>query len=199
LALENLLKVLDGRAKSAVEKKREAARREAERIVQEADTEARRIERVKLRKVKAACASERAGVVYKATLEAKNELIKAEEEVVEKAFKLASDRLARIVETDEYQGILQGLLDECLEVLEGEEIELTVRDEDRVRVEEMMAGRGIDYRFSDAPSDCSGGLAAATTDGRIKIDNTFESRLSRAKETMRREIAQTLFGLSGDT
>lgn len=196
LALDDLLRVLEQRAQKDIEKRREEAKREVERIIDEAHQEAELAERMKIRKLEAAFKSESAGIVYRAKLEAKNELIVAQEEVVSEAFELAKKRLAGLAESDDYPGILESLLQECLQTTQGEEVELAVRDEDRELVEDLLRDSSARVRFSDTGLDCMGGLEVRTVDGKLSVRNTFESRLDNAKESMRREIAVTLFGES---
>jgi vacuolar-type H+-ATPase subunit E/Vma4 len=150
---------------------------------------------MRLKKVEDAVRSEATAVVYSATLKAKNELIKAQEEAVDQAFAVAEQRLGSLHQDKGYPKILQRLLDECLEFFNSEVV-IQARSDDRALVEKMMAERQVPYRFSDTPLEASGGLVVSSVDGSIAVFNTFESRLAKAKAELRLEISSALFGQS---
>jgi vacuolar-type H+-ATPase subunit E/Vma4 len=131
--------------------------------------------------------------VYSASLKAKNELIKAQEETVDEAFRLAETRLSELHNDQRYPRILGVLLDEALEYFDSEVI-LQVRQADRELVEKMMAERQRAFRFSETPLEASGGLVVSSAGGEVVVSNTFESRLEKARDKLRLEISKTLFG-----
>jgi len=131
--------------------------------------------------------------VYSTSLKAKKELIKAQEETVEEAFRVAEERLKGFHADERYAGAFEVLLDECLEYISGEVV-LQVRGDDRALVEKIMADRQTPYRVSDTPLDASGGLIASSADGEVTVLNTFESRLEKAWNKLRLEMSNSLFG-----
>ena len=47
---------------------------------------------------------------------------------------------------------------------------------------------------SDEPLTCMGGVVVRSIDGKVRVDNTFESRIERYMETVRTRVAKELFG-----
>jgi vacuolar-type H+-ATPase subunit E/Vma4 len=192
LALEDILRALEDNAEDRIEAIKQDTQQRVNEIVSEVEKEASRSKRLRLKKVQDAIKSECTGIVYSASLKAKNELIKAQEETVYEAFRLAEQRLAGLHSNEEYPKIFELLLDECLEILDGEVV-LRVRADDRGLLDKLMANRDVPYSISETPLEASGGLVAGSPDGEVIVYNSFESRLSKAKETLRLEISNALF------
>lgn len=193
MALEDILKALEEKAQSRIEALQAEAQQHVAEITSEVDRDALRIRRTRLKKVEDAVRSEATAIVYSASLRAKNDLIKAQEQTVDEAFQLAEKRLAEMSSDPSYPEVLAALLDEVLEFFTGEVV-LSVRAEDRDLVEKMMSERQRPFRFADAPLDASGGLIATSPSGEVVVFNTFESRLDKARDKLRLAISKTLFG-----
>lgn len=192
MALEDILRALEDNVENRIEAIKQDTQQRVNEIISEVEKEAARSKRLRLRKVQDAIKSECTGIVYSASLKAKNELIKAQEETVDEAFRLAEQRLSGLHSNEEYPKVFELLLDECLEVLDGEVV-LRVRADDRDLLDKLMANRHVPYSFSETPLEASGGLVAGSPDGKVIVYNSFESRLDKAKETLRLEISNALF------
>ncbi len=186
------MRALEDKARTTVESIKSEAEKEKKRIMAEAQNEAARIRRQRLKKIEDALRSEATAMIYSATLKAKKEVNQAREEVVENVFRIAQEKISRLSEEDSYSDIFKALLDECVELIDGE-IVFQVRPEDRSLLERLLAEKGIQYSISDVPLESSGGLNAMSADGRIIVYNTFEKRLERAKKRLRLEISNILF------
>jgi vacuolar-type H+-ATPase subunit E/Vma4 len=193
LALKDILRALEDNAEDRIEAIKQDAQQRVNEILSEVEKEAARARRLRLKKIEDGIRSECTAMVYSASLKAKNELIKAQEEMVEEAFRLAEQRITRLHSDEEYPKILELLLDECLEALDGEVV-LQVQADDRDLVDNLMAKRQVPYRISETPLEASGGLVASSPDGKVAVHNSFESRLSKARETLRLDISKALFG-----
>jgi V/A-type H+/Na+-transporting ATPase subunit E len=196
LALEDILRALEDKAGARIEVIQTEAQQRVVEILSEVEKDAARTKRARLKKVEDAVRSEATAIVYSASLKAKNELIKAQEETVDEAFRLAEDRLSELYKDQRYPRILAVLLDEALEFFEGEVI-LQVRPSDRELIEKLMVERQRQYRFSDAPLEASGGLVVSSPGGEVVVSNTFESRLEKARDKLRLAISTTLFEEAG--
>lgn len=192
MALEDILRALEDKAQSRVDALQTEAQQRVAEITSEVDRDTLRTRKARLKKVEDAVRSESTSIVYSASLKAKNSLIRAQEETVEEAFRLAEKRLAEMGSDPSYPEVLEALLDEALEFLEGE-VTLSVRPQDRELVEKMMSDRRRPFRFADTPLEASGGLEASTPSGDVVVFNTFESRLDKARDRLRMEISGTLF------
>ena len=198
MALEDILGALEEKAMVRVEAIQAEAEQRVVEITAEVDKDAARTRRVRMKKVEDAVRSESTAIVYSASLKAKNELIRAQEETVDQAFRLAEKRLAELNKDQSYPDILRVLLEEVLEIFEGEAV-LHIRPDDRSLVESMMADRQRQYRISETPLTASGGLVASSPNGEVTVSNTFESRLDRARDKLRLEISNALFGAKAES
>jgi V/A-type H+-transporting ATPase subunit E len=194
LALEDILKALEEKAEAREAAIESEAKQRVNEILAEVDKDAARTKRMRLKKVEDQIRSEATGIVYSAQLKAKNQLIKAQEETVDEAFKKAEQRLKDLGKQQDYPQVLEVLLDECLDLFPEGEVLVQVRPDDRDLLEKMLAGRGRSFRISDTPLAASGGLVVSSPDGQIVVSNTFESRLERARDHLRLEISKSLFG-----
>ncbi|MBN2169563.1 MAG: V-type ATP synthase subunit E [Actinobacteria bacterium] len=193
MALEDILRALDKKAEAEVKVIQESALQRVDEIKSEVELSVSRARRLKLKKLEESVRSDCAALLYSASLKAKNNVIKAQENVVDTAFKIAEERLQEINKDASYPKVLEALLDGCLEYIE-EDVVIEARPEDRELVEKMMASKGLAFKFLETPLEVSGGLVAKTTDDEIIVMNTFESRMDRAKESLKLDISNTLFG-----
>ena len=194
MALEDILKALEEKAEAREAAIESEAKQRVNEILAEVDKDAARTKRMRLKKVEDQIRSEATGIVYSAQLKANNQLIKAQEETVDEAFKKAEQRLKDLGKQQDYPQVLEVLLDECLDFFPEGEVLVQVRPDDRDLLEKMLAGRGRSFRISDTPLAASGGLVVSSPDGQIVVSNTFESRLERARDHLRLEISKSLFG-----
>ncbi|MBU4302561.1 MAG: V-type proton ATPase subunit E [Actinobacteria bacterium] len=192
MALEAILRALDMKAQADIEAVKAEARERVAEIESEVEREAARTRRQTLKKAEDKIRGEANAIVYSASIKARNELVKAQEEAVDEAFRVAEQRLLSVSEGEGYPGILEALLDECLEYFSGEVV-IGVRGEDREPVERMMADRQVPYRISETPLDAAGGLTASSADGEITVLNTLESRLEKARDKLKLVISNALF------
>jgi vacuolar-type H+-ATPase subunit E/Vma4 len=197
LALEDILRALEDKVGARIEVIQSEAQQRVAEIMSEVDKDAARTKRARLKKVEDAVRSEATAIIYSASLKAKNELIKAQEETVDEAFRMAEARLSELHKDQGYPRILGVLLDEALEFFDGEVI-LQVRQADRELVQKMMAERQVPYSISETPLEASGGLVVSSPGGQVVVSNTFESRLDKAKDKLRLEISRTLFGAGAE-
>jgi vacuolar-type H+-ATPase subunit E/Vma4 len=193
LALEDILRALEEKADTRIEVIESETGQRVQEILAEVDKDAARTRRMRLKKVEDQIRSEATGIVYSASLKAKNQLIKAQEETVDEAFKVAEQRLADLHKQQDYPKVLEVLLDECLEFFPEGEVLVQVRADDRGGVERMLSDRGRTFTVSQTPLEASGGLVVSSPDSQIVVSNTFDSRLARAKDHLRLEISKALF------
>jgi vacuolar-type H+-ATPase subunit E/Vma4 len=192
VALEDILKALEDKVSSSLEAVQEEAEQKASEIKAEAEKDASRTRRMKLKKVEEAIRSEATSIVYSASLKAKNEVIKAQEEVVEDVFANASKRLSEIRDGADYPKVMKVLISQCFEFIDGEAV-LQVRQDDRAITEQVMGANGKPFRFADKPLEASGGVIASSADGSITVSNSLETRLERARSKLRLDVSDTLF------
>ncbi len=169
-------------AKSCIDETLEAARRQADEVRAGHMAEAeRRIE------------VERHQRLYRAREEVKAGLARVREEHLRNAVAAARESLACRSGQDGYQDVLEGLLREAVDSLgeDGVRVHVDPRDEATMRA---LLGRSAGGPPVLPDLETAGGVVADSADERIRVDNTFESRLARAEEVYRRELYDLLSG-----
>lgn len=169
-------------AQAQIEETLEAARRQADEICTAhlADTE-RRIE------------IERHQRLYRAREEVKAGLARVREEYLQRALAAARESLAGQRDQVGYPDVLERLVREALEALgeSGARVHVDPRDAACVRA---SLGHLPDRPEITPDLGTAGGVIVESADGRILVDNTFDSRLARAEEVYRRELYDRLSG-----
>jgi len=194
VALEDILKALEEKAEARIETIYVGARQRAKEIHAESEKDVMRTRRLRLKKVDDQIHGEATGIIYSASLKSKNLLIKAQEETVDEAFMVARERLSLLSKTPEYSRILEVLLEECLDFFPEGEVLVEARADDISLVKKMMAHRKRQYRIAEKELEASGGLVVSSPGGQVVVSNTFESRLKRARDHLRLDISEALFG-----
>lgn len=111
----------------------------------------------------------------------------------EKAFDEATEKLASIRKSEGYHACFKRLVKEALDGLQENKTVLHVDPRDVNLCKMVIAELGADCEIT-ADISCAGGLNASSTDGRVVIFNTIESRLEKAKEAMKLEVFKALSG-----
>lgn len=169
-------------AQALVDETLETARRQADEIRAGYTAEAeRRIE------------VERHQRLYRTREDLKADLARVREELLQGAIATARESLARQRDQSGYPDVLGQLVREALETLgeDGARVHVDPRDEATVR--------GLLAHLSDGLSvipdlETAGGVVVESADGRIRVDNTFDTRLVRAGEVHRQELYGGHFG-----
>jgi V/A-type H+-transporting ATPase subunit E len=193
MAYENLLKSVE---ESAQEKERELhdkARSIVQSISEETKNQAAARQTSLLEEAKNAVSVEKNKLMYLTKGENKEKLIKTKERAFATAFAEAEQSLSQIRKDAKYPGILKNLAHEALGALGGEKILVRVDKQD----EHLMKGILSDLNSSGKVKTdlhTAGGLVVSTPDESVKISNTIESRLERAKEQKKLQIYTVLFG-----
>lgn len=184
MEMDAALRIQDVRtaAEACVDETLETARRQADEVRAGHMAEAtRRIE------------VERHQWLYLAREEVKAGLARVREEHLRSAVAAAREELACRRGQDGYPDILKRLLREALDTLgeDGARVHVDPRDEATVRAL-LQHPPGAPPVLPDL--ETAGGVVADSADERIRVDNTFESRLARAEEVYRRELYDRLYG-----
>ena len=186
------------------------ARKKAERTVRRAAREAKQeIERAQKEAEKAASdaidvARDKAGkekntVLATIEVEAARLRLDLEETVITEAFEAARKRLLDKRSYD-YQAALSRLAVLAAQAIGGGRFRLAMSADDReaIDIEALrrrltgQLGRDIELIPADEPARISGGLILHSDDGTKLVDNSFESRLARMHDDLRRQVAEIL-------
>ncbi|MFH0967310.1 MAG: V-type ATP synthase subunit E family protein, partial [Methanobacteriota archaeon] len=171
---------------SAAEKNRdilECANREAEEIIREAEEKASGIKGGYLKESLRRATVEKNRQIYLTSEEIKASQSIIRNDLFSQAFLIAQENLKDIRDSPGYSELFKRLLEEAIrEVGDGEHVlHITARDQS------IFDTIGTDYQISDVFVDLEsvGGLYLTSSDGKVTVYNTIESRLERTKEVFK--------------
>jgi V/A-type H+-transporting ATPase subunit E len=148
-------------------------------------------------------------ILAEARIKARREKVKAQEGVVQKSFDTARKTLLKMAEEKkaagiEYRDVLERLIRESAVSSGIQSLEVLVNPRDRSLASQDVLSRiasqagkelGIPMSLdiSDEPLACMGGVVVRSNDGKVRVENTFESRIERFREAIRTQVAKELF------
>ena len=133
-------------------------------------------------------------ILGSAELAARNEQLQLVEEAVAKVFDDALNKLSTL-SGDVAKKTLKHLIGEALDAIEGN-ITIFCRKEDSELVKEIAlefsrsTKRSINVNRNHIL--CKGGIQVSSEDGSVMYDNTYEARLGRIRQMLRKEVVKIL-------
>jgi vacuolar-type H+-ATPase subunit E/Vma4 len=193
MAHENLLKSVEESAQEKERELREKARITIQEILNDTKNQEAMIQGSLLAEAKKAALIERNKLIYLTKNENRKKMIDAKETIFLNAFREAEQRLSTMRNDPDYPAIFKKLTLEAVETLGGEKFRIHIDKRDEQLVKKILAELNLS---GDVIADCAcaGGLVASTRNESVKISNSFESRLERAKEQKKLEVYAALFG-----
>jgi len=192
MSVEDILQALDEECRAECQEIFRRAEQEAKQILDRAREEAEAIRQSRLEKIRAEAESEATSILYSARLRAKNSIIQAEERMVEKALSEAETAMEGLRSRDDYPDILAGLIEEGISRV-GAKVVVHVDPADRQRAEDILRRRGVEFEVR-TDIETRGGAVVSDPEERVRIINTVEERLNRAREKLRLQVSALLFG-----
>lgn len=159
------------------EKQRETKFKEEKRkIIEEAERQASRI-------------------LAQSSIKARQELSRAKTEIIDGIVSRVRNTLPAI-SSDE--GSLLNLIKEAVEELGADEVRVYVSRKNISAVRKLVKeDKGLASKIMEIKEfDCAGGVIAENIDGKVSIDNTYETRLEMLLPQIVPEISRELFGNS---
>lgn len=188
MSLDTVVADIEAEAKAQAEEILESAASEAEEIRAEAEAEAERIREAAEREVETEIEGEREQKLSNATLEAKQEKLEARRDVLSTVRERVETAIEELSE-DERETLTRELLEDA--VVEFDEAAVYGRPADTDLLEEILAD--YDGFTLAGETDCLGGVVLEGTDGRIRVDNTFDSVLETVWEENLKALSDVLF------
>ncbi|MEM3387137.1 MAG: V-type ATP synthase subunit E family protein [Nitrososphaerales archaeon] len=133
-------------------------------------------------------------ILGSAELAARNQQLQLIEDSVNKVFEEALNRLSKL-SREKTEKALRQLINEALEAIEGN-ITILCRKEDYELVKKLASelskntNRSITVSKNHITS--KGGVQAVSEDSTTIYDNTYEARLARIRQLLRKEVVKTL-------
>jgi V/A-type H+-transporting ATPase subunit E len=178
------------------------AQKEAEKLKEEARKRAEAKAEWILRKAKTQAEIERQRIIANAKLEVRKKKLAVQEELIRQVIESLKERLANLPE-DEYFPMLVELTVKAVEELGTDKVvvrsnERTLKliverlSEFREKLKEAL-GKDVEVTVGE-PIQTIGGILVESSDGSVRVDNTFEARIERFESDLRATIAKALFG-----
>jgi len=175
-------------AQQIIEKAEEKACREMEKAQEQRE---RKFEEQKRKRVEEA-GREATRILAQAFIEARRELSKAKADIIDEIINRAKKVLAGI-SSNENSSL--GLIKEAVDGLGNDKARIYVSPKDvstiqnSIKRDEELASRILEIK----EFDCTGGVIAESIDGKIRIDNTYDTRLEMLLPQILPEIGKELF------
>ena len=135
-------------------------------------------------------------------LELKLQITKYRDELVENFIEKAKEKIKTIVGTEQYEKSLEKLVVEAAITLKQPNVIVQCREEDKKiftnqffeRVSKQIKEHNLDAKLNLAKDfiKSMGGLKVETDDGKICIDNTYEKRIERSLEYLKKDLSLLL-------
>ena len=184
-------------AKAEAKKRIEEAKKEAKEKIEKAKVEAEKeAETVKSEIL------ERIGIMERGRLsEVRREnslkILEEKHRLMDKAYQEALKQLKKIVEDKIYITSLCHLIEISAPQLGEENIKIKLNSRDLKRKNEILKNLNLPSNLKlivdEKPINTIGGCIILTQDEKIKIDETFETRLTATEKSIRKEVANILF------
>jgi len=161
------------------------AKKQSQSIMKNAKVDAEKEAELILQKGKLESENQKKILISKATQDLRRDLMNAKEEIIERCFTQALDKLASLPD-NQYRKLVTMLIRAGKKRL-GENCTLSVsRPIDKeIAQQEAISVQGTIQSI--------GGVIMHSADGKITIDNTFESLLGRKKDDIRIHVGKILY------
>jgi V/A-type H+-transporting ATPase subunit E len=201
--LEDLLEAIRLTAHGKAKDEETQAEHRADRILKQAQQEADQLRQEILRQGRAQAQAERRQRLAEAAQQAQSQRLKAREEILQKVWEQAEERLRTLVDSDDYATVLHQLARLAVRTLGTGDLVLAadprgheLLSQDRLESwsAEASDALGIRVSFERAakPADAWGGLIATRKQGKEQMDARFAVRLEIARSELRDEISRRL-------
>jgi vacuolar-type H+-ATPase subunit E/Vma4 len=184
-------------------------RDKAEKILQQAKSDADRLETDEKgreqellertrREVQAQAHHDARNLVDRASLESKRRVAEAKEAILTRVFELGKERLLAFRDSPRYLPWLRDMLRRAVRELGGGNCRLVAHPADAARLtrdllDEVSREIGVALEVETTGQAPAGGFMALSADGRLRYDATFQGILERRRDSLRTELARLLW------
>lgn len=193
MTYENLITSMEESAEERIRETMKKAYKQAEETIKHAEVEAEAIKKSYLENAARSIETEKNKLVYDVKTKNKMDITHIKDEMVQKAFLECRGQLASIRERSTYGQTLKKLIQEAFDELDAKEVRLHVDKRDEYLCKQILSEMN---KNSEIKADlmCAGGVNVSTTDEKVIVFNTIETRLDKATELLKFEIFSTIFG-----
>ena len=172
----------------------EDARTKAGEMVVKADEQWRQRFEAEKKRLLSESRREAARIIAQADLKARQELLKEKDSIIKEMIGRVKERLTG--NTSE-TSTLERLIGEAVGAFESEQpLKIMASGKDIRRVKDIVSGDPAlkDRITGVSEAACMGGVICESVDGRVSVDNTFDTRLQMLIPRMLRQVGKILFG-----
>ena len=140
-------------------------------------------------------------IISEAKVNSRRKELEAREELIEKAFRIASEKIEKLASANYVESLKVMIKDASIQV-GSTQLEILVREDDVENVKSMIdevseyvtkeTGNETSFVIGE-PIDIIGGAVVKTVDGDVEVKNTIEARMLRYRKHLRSEVAKKLF------
>lgn len=188
MSLETVVEDIREEARKTAEQIRKEAEQEAEEIINEAEQEAEQIREESKQDAEEQIEQERKQARSNAQLKARQQRLGARRDLLSEAHEEVGTALTELSE-DKRRALTEALLDAARQEFGTEELVVYGRDDDQRLIEDLLSPS---EQFGGT-RDCLGGVVVEGPDGRVRVNNTFDSILEEVWEQNLKEISSQLF------
>jgi len=193
MPIEEMLAALEQEGNEHCQKILSDARAQAKKTIEEEEKAGKELEKTLMADIDKKLEVERSKATKAAYFNINKAVAEKKEELIEKLFGKLNESMFSNNKGSSRE-ILKKLANEVLDLVKSEEeILVSVNQGDADDIKEILDSLGVKYRFENSQS-INGGLKVKTADGKITVDNTFESRALKAQQLYKPEIIEMLFG-----
>lgn len=196
-----LIEEIIGDAKKKAQRTQRRAEREARQAVEKAEKEAGGIRQSVAQDAQQRAEKEKDIILATIDLDARRLKMESEERLITEAFDAAKTQMMNKQSYD-YPAALARLVAAACDAIGGDAFCVSLSEDDQAQggldalsrgVAEQL-GRKVTLKLDDTPSPIKAGAMVRSEDGRRAVDNSFDGRLARMREDLRRKAARILFG-----
>lgn len=190
-AVENITGRIKKDASKKAQKRLDEAKAEAEKLLSQAKSELEREKSEIQQETEKTIKIQRSRALSEGKLEARKLKLLAKEDVIQRAFDLAFERLKNL-EASQKEKFINSAFNSAQSEL-GNDLDVLCHPQDQQLVTKIASSISPRITVSSAAFTHVGGVILRAKDGSAQIDATIEGVLDRMRNDLRREVAEILF------
>ena len=185
MSADEIIKQIKSDAEKEIKEIKKEVDKDIKKINEEAKKQADQIVKEILEQGKISAENKKRIMISKANQESHKKVMNAKEEILEKCFSKAIEKLSKI-KKEKYQKIIDNLIKKGTSEIKGKVKVDISKEADKKIVEKHK------LEISNTIKS-TGGIIIYSSDGKITLDNTFEGILKRKKSEIRNKAGKVLF------
>ncbi len=195
MGLEEILRALEEEGAQTIKQVAQRSEAQARAILEEAERQAVDVEAAAYERETAAVATEQAKILNAARLEAKQLIARAREGVIDGVFEAARTAIITVDDAGR-TAMIERMVREAV-VGQTNHVHVTAAPQDITATKNALEELGMNATVETDDSDGIG-IIVSTDDGRVQVRNTIDARFRKARELLRADVAQLVFGSDAD-